>query len=1533
MKLGKYEFHRPAAASLRAQATLLRRLLRFCMWSIVFLCTLLFVVGVSTSIIVRTDWFHRWAAQKLTAVISDELEAKLEFSSIRFNIFSGIELDSVRLSTRGDTVLNASSLHLYYELEPLLMKSIVISSVELNDATIRLLRSKQDSSWNVDHIVKATPPNPNKKPFDWTIFIRNIELNRSSLCVYDSLSFEPIVNRIQFVRTNLDSLNLKMSASMNIADKEFALSIDEMRFHERHTGFTVDTLRAAVQLDSTRIDILSVHMISPRSNFLLHGRIDSVNVFAPGADIETRPLALTIEESRLHSNDLNVFLPPDFSLNDEFLVHSDIGGNITKMHFAVDQLKVRQTDLHGHLTIENVANSRPFVYIVDLRHSQANISDIQSALPTLALSDIQWLNHLRFGDTHVYGVKDSIDAMLDLNGDFGGVTGHAMLVFRGPLQYDAQLTLNQFDVYPITNNQASASHLNGTINVHGHGTNLQELVAAAQLNLAQSSFGGRDFRSLAVNVNADNGKVLIDSLLLRLPRAIIDSAMLEDERYASLRGRVQFDFANIDMPVYSAHLKLNDIPMASLLNDQSLPLALTTKLDIEAKGFHPDSLEGKLTTDVEDFIMPDGALFPFTLNASIERSDAVHRKIHVQSNIIDADIDGRFRIGNAWSVFLVHLGLMDTYVRKQYNRVQSDTSSMPVMPPYTLNQDTLDLHYHVSMRGMAAIAPFIHGMRLDAKADVRGSISGTPQRFQFVVDSGQVQRFNLLIDKNVVYAQPMWMSMRVQSEDMTSSPRIQEADIKLRCDSIIRVNSIRFVRPRADIAIRDQHARFDMGTRIENHIPLRAVGTMDGVAHRFDVTLDTLVAGWTRTLTFRSAQSAHVTMSPLGVDIHGILMQLNNGRDMIGLDGRFNSTRFDSLRISFRSLDLATVNKLPELADMNVIHMAKGMVDTMYTFLHGPFTRPQISTTGNISNLQYNDVLVGTQRFAAQYDGRTIRGSASITPPKNDSIQTLLVNIHSLPMDIALNPVMMELRDHETVGISIQAKGLSMAAVSPFVPGITGLSGNGDAQLTISGMTPDNIDYTGAVNYSNAHFLVPATNIRYQSSGHISLKNTTVTMDSLRVGNEETDNSGGQAVVGGTMRINGFSIRDLDLWVEIPKRQKLLVMSEATKEANDFMYGNTVISTQDNDRQHTLRRMQFHGTPDYPELDGFVMIENSFVKFPPTINRTTKTSTFEYAKTGERYVRTTHIVHDNSADTAVGGLPPEEPPAILQRQRLGKSFTDILRTQLDVKINQFMTVQMDFGFNDQLVAVVKQRDPANSMRFIRLGSDSTSLTSDLVVDNSSTYKFYGNFSAGGTMNIDGPIDNPRLNLVATLNSSRVINDKKSNYKVILRISGTKKKPELDMDYEIDGEAHPGAVVKNEIVTNSILLTLFGYTQAEINGNTGQASTSTINSIRSSTLGVVLNRVLQGEIVKGISVKNVNIDFNGGVVDFSQARVQITADIYGANVTLGGTVADPTVTFEIPLTDWLATQYTRATTPGVSVTRQTKQWEFKVVIKP
>ncbi|MBX7154222.1 MAG: translocation/assembly module TamB domain-containing protein [Candidatus Kapaibacterium sp.] len=1545
MKIGNIEFHRPAALSLRAQSTFARLVLRYTMFLLIAFFLFLFVAGISIYFITKTDWFHRWSAQKLEEVLANELEAKLEFSSIEFNVFRGVELDSVRLITKGDTVLKANSLQLYYELEPLLIRRIVIREVLLDRADIRLLRNTHDSTWNVAHIVKPKQDTTETKPFDWSIYIRDVAIQHSIVTVHDSLSGEPLPDRMHYTKMKLRDFNCSLSAALNIARQDFSVCINSMSFHEQRTNFTANDIHLCAEVDSTRLGITAMRLITPTTNMFLRANIDSVNIFRSGAKIEEKPLTLEINSKALDAKDINWFMPSTFTLANTFSLHTVCYGTLNNLLLEVDEVTTGSSNLHGTLELNHLTDDKTLAYTINLTPSKASYPDFRVALPTLQLPDINFLERLAFRPTTVYGKGDSIYCDVDVTGDFGTIDGIIELKTTKVLGYKATIDCRNFNIAGFTHKSSNMSDINGYIHVNGSGTTLEEAIAKTDIELKNSSYAGRTIESLRLLGSTTNGLLQVDSLNVHFPWSSKDSSdaffMSGEPKEFTAKGTL--DLSNTSRPTYDMNIGLLHMPLAELLQYPAAPRLLSGGLDIKGTGFHPDSLSAGLNAHFEEFVLVDRALFPFTLNTNVTRLDAEHRKVELFSGPFDAVLSGRFKLGTFGQVFLAQLNMIDKTIRKGFAIMESDTSASSNFTPYDLPTDELDMRYKVKVKNLSPISPFLVGVRLNAQGDVSGYLRGKPDCYELGVDTARVPKFSLQVGETYMRAMPINLSMILRTENMNTIPSVMQADIETSCDSVFRADNTYFVQPTFWLRFIDDRAQFAASTWLDNKMPIRVRGDITMEDREFNVILDSLKFGLNTAFSFSAKDKVRATITPRGTMVHQLTMKHDSSQATISANGVFNFKRFDGMNFIVKNFDISQLQKIREVAAIQPLQLLNGKVDSLAVTVSDKFTNPKFSIDGIAYNLRYNNVLIGNQDIHAKFDGTTLSGYASVVNPSmNSQTKTLDISIHQIPLQFSIIPFNLGLRNKEKLDIEIRANRLSMAAVAPFIPGVTNVNGIANAGMSIAGITPDNIDYTGLVTYDSCSLLVPATNIRYTSKGGLRLQNNVVLFDSIDVYNEPSDLRGGHARATGKMFIRGFNVDSIAFKATVNNKEKLLVMSDATAAVNRDMYGRTVISTTDGKENKSLN---FFGRLDNPQLDGFVMLEEADIKFPPSNNVASKTSSFNYKRVGNNYFYTTVEERKEIKDTTIGDLPKRTETYTVSQRTLGQAFTDILTTKVNVKINNVMDIRMDFGFNDQLSAKVEQENPKDYLEFIRDGNRSTKLIGRVVVKQS-TYKFYNNFNATGRLDFaTGQIDNPALNLTAIYKGDRAKGDdqRKEEYTITMSITGTKKIPRVVMDYQINGIDHPGVANTDQekITSNALLMTLFGRTQEEfLSGgksgglDAGGSVNQGINSAASSAASALLTSAVQGGIVKDIAV-----DFGGNYSDLSQARIKLTGQVLGANVTLGGTMADlstnSTITIDARLSDILGidvgsatTQFTKTTNPTQNVTRQQKEWELK-----
>ncbi|MBL7999222.1 MAG: hypothetical protein JNL32_11355, partial [Candidatus Kapabacteria bacterium] len=948
MKVGTFDIHRPAAMSLRAQATWARLLLRFTMWAIIVVSVISLLAGVAAFFIVQTDWFQRWSAKKVEEILANELEAKVEFTALRVNIFKGIELDSVRLITRGDTVLSAASLTARYEIEPLLLRSIVVSGITLDAPVVRLLRSATDSTWNVEHIVKPKQDTTPAKPFEWGITLRDLTLRNGTVTVYDSLSGEPLPQRIHYTRTTLHNVNLSCSAILNIASQTYTAGINNFTFREERTGFSPREFRLAARVDTTALNILNLHIITDSTDLELDARFDSVNVFA-GGKIERAPFRCSLNTPQLLARELNLFLPPTFSLKGMFDVDADVDGSINRMSIAARHVRIRSTDLQGTVVLDHLADGKPFTYTINLVQSVATYNEVRDALPTVVLPDIPFLRRVDFRKAHCFGIGDSLSCDVDATSTFGSLRGTARLGLRPLLEYDVDATVGDFDISALTMNGATASRLNGQIKARGKGTTLGDASAAASVNLNESSFAGRQFRSLASSLRIDSRTITLDTLHLAFPDAVMDSTDVVydgEPRWLEARGTV--DMNTQTMPVYSLALSLQHTPLASLVQTPTAPRLFSGAFTVQGTGFHPDSLSANLDASVDEFLLADRAIFPFSLKASVLRRDKDNRTVTLASEPADITLDGRFRLTTFGPVFLAQIEMIDKFIRKKASVMSSDTATVPMTFPYRLPEDTLDMRYIVRLRNLAPVAPFLQGVKINARADVSGSLRGSQACYELAVDTAYIPKFSMQIGSSFMISQPLRAHILLRTENMNTQPDLVQADVEVLCDSVFRVEQTRFVRPTLALRLVEGKTQFTASTRINNRMPLAVRGSLTLNESEYLLALDSLRFGLNRAFAFSSQRPVRATITPRGTMIHDLLMKHDSSRALFSAHGVLNSKRFDGMTVGIRNFSLRTLQRIPDVAGIAVLELLDGWVDSLDFNVRGPFTKPIFTLNGTM---------------------------------------------------------------------------------------------------------------------------------------------------------------------------------------------------------------------------------------------------------------------------------------------------------------------------------------------------------------------------------------------------------------------------------------------------------------------------------------------------------------------------------------------------------------------------------------------------------
>jgi len=1507
----------------------IRRFLRVATLVLAVSGSLLLLVGIGLYILAQTQLFNRMLAKALQAALQNQLQAELSIGSMRVRLFEGVVLDSVALIIERDTLFCSPHVELRYTPEALLFRTIAIEELSIQFPRIHLVR-RSDSTWNFEHLLR--PSGSSSEPPSLHLYVRSFRIvdgeivTENRFTTTDSLELSP--PRFQPFNAVITDLQLRATVLGYLAESRFTIALDELSARDRISGWELRSVRGVAAIDSASLQIPSLSIQLPASHV-------TITEAAIGIGNSTLPFRAMIALSPLDPSDAYHIIPTEITLGRSIDLGATVEGSLDSFRVDFAHANVGSTHLRGYFTLHHLRDSAALTWNVKLHPSWMRWNDVRAFARWLDLPSIPVLNDCRIESLIANGNGDSVHmnirtmtsagaTELDIGVSMGNRIGYVVTgTFSG-------LNLASFDkTFPT-------STLTGRISLKGEGISITSAHAELALMLDTSNVTAWRFSRATILARLDSSRLTLDTL-----EAVF--TQLNGQEQPRLHGR-----GNI-MLTGDYHCKLqlvaHSMPLRQFLGSSVAPELLSSTVTLESSGTHLDSMRATLDADITELVFQDRAVFPFRLNAALDFDTFGHRLILLRSPQISAFIRGRYGLNSLGQVLSSHAMLTDSLIQSILHAARGqETSSLPVL---TTLPDTLETTFSIHAQSLSLLAPLFAPLAIEAEGILAGSITAGRSRSRIVLDTISISR--LIVSNHggfYLASMPLEASFDASFTELDHAPKVSQALLRADVDSVIRIGSLRIVRPTLDC--RWDSSRLEVATDtawIENTLPLQFAAVVKPLAAtKYSVHIARGLVGLSPMFSWSLAKPLIATMDA-GTLTLDALLDHDQSDATLHLGGDLRPSGPDC-QITLRTYDLSTLAAIPALSTIEIVQQLKGNIDSLVISAEGSWEHPRLSVNGTLGKLFYSEIPTGRQEITLNYDGSFLRGSTTLfIKHSSDSVRTALdVRFVEVPVDLSLIPLDARFREQERVAVFLQANQFPLTLVEPFLPAISQLHGRADAFITIGGTLPGNIEFTGSARYDDAEFLVPATNIRYRSRGVLSLHNNVLELDTIALFNDAGDLIGGTATASGRVTFNGLQPDSLNISIRIPGNRGLLVMSPATAAVNSTMYGRVVISTQD-DRQ--LRQLNVVGTITEPRLIGFLSVEDADITFPPTTAVVTQTSSFRYQKTGEGYLITDVVTLLPRADTSIGDLPARIPRVnSTQRLIIAPGFTERLYTSVDVKFRRQIRVKMDFSSVEQLVAFVEQENRDEYLRFIRDGNWRTEVRGTLVVEPSSTYKFYNTFTASGQLRFTtGALDNPEVNLQAVYDGERIIGseNRRERYRVLLTITGTKRQPRVQMTYEINGERAPGMRGdSSRIMTNALLLLLFGRTQEELTGGSnGSVATSaldqSVNAARSAAVSAFLTNALQGGVIQ-----NVNIDFGSSdVTSLSQARIMLTGRLFGANVTVGGSVADLAQNSQIMLDlsignalgiEWLrnlVAQFQATANPGQSLSRQQKQWEFRL----
>ncbi|MCC7437014.1 MAG: translocation/assembly module TamB domain-containing protein [Armatimonadetes bacterium] len=1528
------------------------RLVVFAITGLTFLCA---VVVLLTQL----PAFRSWAVEQALAAVNETLVGAIETGEVTGNLLTGLTIHNVRLKS-GDstTILEAPAIALRYQITPILESKTIRAQALIERPVIQLIRSANDSVWNIAKFAKPSTDTTPSKPFDWTINLETVEIRDASFIMDDRTApRSPDTSAVDFSHLRMEDFHLVVSADVDPVEQHLAIRHLSGRLVSPY--FRIVELAAAIDVDESGLTLDDFYLQTDRSLLTLDAHLDSVNFLGPTPrfDHEGSPFRLVLNAKRASMDDLKQFVPNVGFLAGAPAFSTTISGTYDDIFISNARLTLQHSDLKFGGRMKNLRNPEQLYLQANITDSKLSNRDGSIYAPGLELPDLGYVGDAELRTVTFAGQPNNFTATIDATTASGAVTGGVMLDMRRPaMRYIGDLAIVHGNLAKVMADSAFRSDFTGRAVINGQGVELKDLDARVRIESQGSMVAGRRYRKLYLDATARNGGVLtLDTLMVAwgaggtaatskpevsdsavtpqfmeqsvqtvlaapLRLSAQDQQMFASGQYFGVGGMI--DFRNSNDPIYNVSANGRQLNLEEILLNPAYRSRLNLSIAASGHGFNPDLAEtnGQLRLETSEYNQQSlpGVNGTFKLT----RPDARRRTFIFNSEVADVSLKGEWKFSTIAPAMQDALQGIMRYVETRANYGEQPTITNH---PTEHVVETVNASFSLNLKDLKPIQPLLGSMKITMTGLIDGGIIATPSGVEINANGGINGTYQQ--DSTNITLNNVKLSLGLSGIEIAGASKGLRGEVRVSSDSSIQFGEMFFHRPAVNITLSDQLFRIGGRTQVDSTMYVSVAGAIDARDPAgYQVQLDTMLFLYGRDLKARNVGPIRALVGPTSMRADSMAIRVNDG-DIVSIKGGFltEAMGFREVTVDYITVQMQNPNDTTNATLMNFqagqsIGLIQRSLERMHVTLNGTMESPIIAAEAEVSLQDILDERAGKLWATLNYRDRNLVGQMQIrsgadTLQMKDTLANIVID--ALPIDLAFASRTERFISGQLLKITAQTKRFPLEIVAPFVPGVQIRKGRADVNFSVAGNYPE-LDYRGA-GLVEATGVLEGNNLAYYFRLPLQFKDQVLSIDSAVIRNDPRDLPGGIGYMSATAKFDGFQVSRIDAQIRTPQ---LMILSDASQAVNDFIYGDLVISTGDG-------YLTFDGSLDSPALSGPVIIERGNLQIPYS------ESGASINATGVRYVSKEEWEAEQSQpygpDFGFGeeeATAPTEADSSQQAQEerlrrelqqrgsvptaVAPSFVDRLNLDLAIRFpnrTNPLYVTMDLGAATQQLRA--QITDNGFPLYVRQEAGKMTADGSLEILSGSKFIYIKSFNASGDLVFDGDLGNPGISITAVYEGRRVTSaGQNERYSVTIDITGTKERPTINFRYAINGfEQSVGD--PDDRTRNAISLLLFGKTTDELRGAgaTSQLSdllNNSINSYGSAALGTFLTEALGSDGV----IQSIDIEL-GQLSDIGGARINFVSQFGPVLLRYGGTVSDPTngaITVDLPADALLDTEF-------------------------
>lgn len=1497
--------------------------------ALLYLILLFAFFSIGLVVLAQFKFFRNFALGQILGIVNQSLIAKIEADDLTFWNPDGIKIFGARLLTDGDTLAYVPELILNVNYEDLLNQKVTVNKLILNKPDIRLLRNSLDSTWNYDKIAPPSDDTTNSGPTPWEIYVKHLELNNANFKYYDSTKTYVNYQTMDYEHLELNGFDLSISAIILPGKNDFSVNIKNLTAFEENSQMSVD-FKGKLGINEKLIYAKDIAGKLNDSEFDIQAEMSKFNVFDTinPPDIEKAEFKVALKGFNIGDEMIYKFavIPISFGSNADLLI--DAEGSLKDMEVERLNLVTGKSDINISGNMKSLLDMEFFEYEFSLDKSVFTRIDIIKTLKSIDLSGIPLFSQATAERLYVKGFIDSVYSDMHLKTDIGNLKGKAGVNYEVEnMRYFVNAEFEKLNLKHLLKDDAFSSNLNGKLYFKGEGIDIDNLNAFLETEIYNSEMYDIKFSNLSTKIHAKNKLFSVESLSLRIFDKSNEELIYDflETPYVSLTG--DLDLADVKNPAYKFNIDITALDVNSLITNPALPDYLTSKINIDMKGFELDSLNGSFNAEINGLGYKDRAFMPFVLAGEFSKDENDFRSIAMQTDFFKVSIDGKFN----FSDLIESLTFQGIYFSDYINEKLESFNPKRFLNLDTNNIDTLyysmssfpdiDAVLSAEIQDLSTVNIFLDSLSLYSSFNINCRLNSNSEKSTLMIDSLNVSGFDMIADDLVLKTSNLVLNGMFVMNYINSIPSIETLHLNLDSTPNVQFNDLLLNDLYSLLSFENNDLNYEIGSKINNEFTVTSKGKI--IIKEIGATLeaDSLSINYLNLFQWQNKNPILVNTNDKSINVNQFDLYRDNA-ESINIFGVVDDDFAKNLNLQILNAPITDFLALTDEETQKKYGDTRLILDSLRIRVNGDLKAPRIITSVYADSVIFNKYKIGTLNGRLIHNSTYIHGFFDIKSPQDNKIFGIDVNY--LPIYLGINPDIPFMDSTKSLDIRLKATRMPLELIEPFAPGVKDFSGFADASIVVEGAIQDGIEYSGSANSDNARLKVENTNIFYNAEVKIDFDKDKINLTKINIRNIPEDSRFGRigkASATGTIEMIGFDFGELDIRISA---DRLLVMSDATMITMPDLYGDFIISNES-------IPLRFFGTLDKPNLEGEANIIYAHLKMPMETKKTVVRTYFTYKVMGDK-VRiqstTSRDESDEEKDKEAEGLAP--------------SIADLINYNLSAKILGQFIVEMDMSLIGSMYAVIGTTDRSLPLRYEKRREESEGkLFGEVVVKDQSTIKSWKQFTTSGKINFPtGSIENPSLDLSATHTGTMLDDGARKQFIVKMYITGFKENPAVRFTYFIDGVEPSGS--QEQINEDALYLLVTGRTKTGSGGG-GPQNANLLNEGFASGVSNFATKALSDLLMGTGVINSAEFDFQGGSMNLGDATLRLSGQLYGGiSWTIGGTVADLSsnnqITIDIPASEFsnnpfwsnFVLQLSKASSNNVMANSQeAKNWEVKI----